>query len=231
MADTTKDKKKPDNSLLDIVVNVIAPVMILSFMSKEDGKLWHLGPVMAMSIALVLPIAFGIWHYIKHQKLNLFSCVGLFAILLTGLIEETQVEVRGFADDAGNLFATRIQDKGSPEIDKVSVEGKVTAVAIPIFEVFGVVVDTSSSILIDINGDEVDQNTFFSQLSVGVEVEIEEATMSFVTDVVSGGSIVIDEEDDDDSDEPSLKVNSISQALGVGTVTSPPDEIYNSSFE
>jgi hypothetical protein len=89
MAETQKDKKdkkKPDNSLLDIVVNVIAPVMILSFMSKEDGKFWHLGPVMAMSIALVLPIAFGIWHYIKHHKLNLFSCVGLFAILLTGLI-------------------------------------------------------------------------------------------------------------------------------------------------
>ncbi len=69
MAETKKDKKKPDNSLLDIVVNVIAPVMILSFMSKEEGKLWHLGPVVAMSIALILPLGFGIWHFIKHQKL------------------------------------------------------------------------------------------------------------------------------------------------------------------
>ncbi len=83
MAET---KKKPDNSLLDIVVNVIAPVMILSWMSKEDGEFWHLGPVKAMSIALLLPLAFGIWHFIKHKKLNLFSCIGLFAILLTGLI-------------------------------------------------------------------------------------------------------------------------------------------------
>lgn len=83
MADT---KKKPDNSFLDIVVNVIAPVMILSWMSKEEGKFWHLGPVVAMSIALILPLAFGIWHFIKHKTLNLFSCVGLFAILLTGLI-------------------------------------------------------------------------------------------------------------------------------------------------
>lgn len=83
MAET---KKKPDNSLLDIVVNVIAPVMILSWMSKEEGKFWHLGPVMAMSIALLLPLAFGIWHFIKHKSLNLFSCIGLFAILLTGLI-------------------------------------------------------------------------------------------------------------------------------------------------
>ena len=80
------DKKKADNSLLDIAINVIAPVMILSFMSKEEGKLWHLGPVIAMTIALILPLAFGIWHFIQHKKLNLFSCVGLFAILLTGLI-------------------------------------------------------------------------------------------------------------------------------------------------
>ncbi|MGJ8654916.1 MAG: VC0807 family protein [Akkermansiaceae bacterium] len=86
MADQIKPKKKPDNSLLDIVVNVIAPVMILSYMSKEEGKFWHLGPVTAMAIALILPLAFGIWHFIKHKKLNLFSCVGLFAILLTGLI-------------------------------------------------------------------------------------------------------------------------------------------------
>lgn len=87
MAEITKKQgKKPDNSLLDIVVNVIAPVMILSFMSKEEGKFWHIGPVYAMSIALILPLGFGIWHFIKHKKLNLFSCVGLFAILLTGLI-------------------------------------------------------------------------------------------------------------------------------------------------
>jgi len=77
---------KQESSLLDIVVNVIAPVMILSFMSKEEGEFWHLGPVIAMSIALILPLAFGIWHFIQHKKLNLFSCIGLFAILLTGLI-------------------------------------------------------------------------------------------------------------------------------------------------
>ena len=86
MAETQKNPKKQENSLLDIVVNVIAPVMILSFMSKDEGKLWHLGPVIAMSIALILPLTFGIWHFIKHKKLNLFSCIGLFAILLTGLI-------------------------------------------------------------------------------------------------------------------------------------------------
>ena len=79
-------KKKQDNSLVDIIVNVILPVLILSYMSKEGSKPWQLGPVIAMGVALALPLGFGIWHFIKHKKLNLFSCVGLFAILLTGLI-------------------------------------------------------------------------------------------------------------------------------------------------
>lgn len=83
MAETNK---KPDNSLVDILVNVIAPVLILSHMSKEEGQFWHLGPILAMCIALALPLGFGIWHFIKNKKLNLFSFVGLIAILLTGLI-------------------------------------------------------------------------------------------------------------------------------------------------
>ncbi len=83
MAET---KKKPDNSLVDILINVILPVLILSKMSKDGDSFYHLGPVTAMAIALILPLGFGIWHFIKKGKLNLFSCVGLIAILLTGLI-------------------------------------------------------------------------------------------------------------------------------------------------
>ncbi len=83
MAET---KKKQENSLVDILVNVIAPVLILSHMSKEEGRFYHLGPVNAMCIALALPLGFGIWHFIKNKKINLFSFVGLIAILLTGLI-------------------------------------------------------------------------------------------------------------------------------------------------
>lgn len=82
----SKKPQKKDNGLADIFVNVLIPTLILSYMSKEDGKAWHLGPSMAMVIALVLPLGYGIWHFIKHKKLNTFSCVGLGAILLTGLI-------------------------------------------------------------------------------------------------------------------------------------------------
>ncbi|GAA5494664.1 hypothetical protein SAMN02745181_3054 [Rubritalea squalenifaciens DSM 18772] len=83
MAQAQKDQENP---LLNILINVLAPVLILSHCSKEVGKFYHIGPVWAMTAALALPLGYGIWHFINHKKLNIFSCVGLGAILLTGLI-------------------------------------------------------------------------------------------------------------------------------------------------
>lgn len=82
----SKTTKKQDNSLIDVLINVIIPVLILSYMSKEEGKEWHLGPTKAMIIALVIPLSYGVYHFVTTKKVNLFSCVGLAAILLTGLI-------------------------------------------------------------------------------------------------------------------------------------------------
>ena len=78
--------KKQDNPLTDIIVNVILPVLLLSHCSKEGEKAWHLGPYVAMGLAIAIPLAYGIWHFIQHKNLNTFSAVGVFNVLLTGLI-------------------------------------------------------------------------------------------------------------------------------------------------
>jgi len=82
--------KKQDNPLTDIIVNVILPVLILSHCSKDPSdpgaKAWHLGPYLAMGLAISIPLAYGIWHFIQHKKLNTFSAVGVGNVLLTGLI-------------------------------------------------------------------------------------------------------------------------------------------------
>ena len=75
-----------ENPLMNIIINVIAPVLILSQMSKEEGSLWHLGPEKAMYAALALPLGYGIWHFLKNRKLNIFSVVGVISVLLTGII-------------------------------------------------------------------------------------------------------------------------------------------------
>ena len=78
--------KQDENPLLNILINVIAPVLILAQMSKENDAMWHVGPEKAMYFALALPIAYGAWHFIKTKKLNVFSVVGVLSVLLTGII-------------------------------------------------------------------------------------------------------------------------------------------------
>jgi len=74
---------------MNIMINVLLPVIVLSKMSKdpalvEEIQPWHLGPQKALFIALVIPLAYGIFHFIKTRKFNLFSAIGIFSILVTG---------------------------------------------------------------------------------------------------------------------------------------------------
>ena len=75
-----------ESPFADIAINVLAPVVVLSYLSAEGDKLWHIGPMWAMFVALALPIGYGLWHYLKHRQMNVFSLVGLFSVLLTGAI-------------------------------------------------------------------------------------------------------------------------------------------------
>ena len=78
--------KRQDNPLTDIIVNVILPVIILEKCSGTEGKFWHLGPYVAMALALAIPLAYGIWHFLVRKKVNVFSAVGVGNVLLTGVI-------------------------------------------------------------------------------------------------------------------------------------------------
>lgn len=88
------DKKKPqEHPLANILINVIIPVLILSYLSKDPelqerlgkvAKPWHIGPMKAMVLALLLPLGYGAWHFIKTRKGNFFSALGLVSVLLSG---------------------------------------------------------------------------------------------------------------------------------------------------
>lgn len=86
-------KSSQDHPLANILINVIIPVLILSYLSKDPelqerlGKVvrpWHIGPLKAMILALVLPIGYAIWHFAKTRKGNFFSALGLISVLLSG---------------------------------------------------------------------------------------------------------------------------------------------------
>jgi hypothetical protein len=77
-------KKEQENPLHNILINVLIPVFALSFMSKDGDKIWHIGATMAMLVALIPPLAYGIWFFVKTRKMNFFSLLGLISVALTG---------------------------------------------------------------------------------------------------------------------------------------------------
>lgn len=89
----SEKKSQQEHPLANILINVIIPVLVLSYLSKDPelqerlGKTvrpWHIGPIKAMILALALPLGYGAWHFIKTRKGNFFSALGLVSVLLSG---------------------------------------------------------------------------------------------------------------------------------------------------
>ncbi|MGK0187614.1 MAG: hypothetical protein ACI9R3_003402 [Verrucomicrobiales bacterium] len=77
-------KKSKENPLMNILINVLIPVVALSALSKDGGKPWHIGPLWGMIVAVTFPVVYGIWDLIRSRKVNFFSVVGIIGVLLTG---------------------------------------------------------------------------------------------------------------------------------------------------
>ena len=86
-------KKSQEHPLANILINVLIPVLALSYLSKDPEfqqaigkavKPWHIGPIKALIVALAFPIGYGVWHFVKTRKGNFFSALGLVSVLLTG---------------------------------------------------------------------------------------------------------------------------------------------------
>lgn len=99
--------KKEENPLINILLNVLAPVLILGKMSNEGHELWHLGPKYAMYAALSLPLIYGIYYFIKNKKVNVFSVVGVLSVLLTGIITIVIWEYPSLRPQAPLLFGIK----------------------------------------------------------------------------------------------------------------------------
>ncbi|PIK15360.1 VC0807 family protein [Halobacteriovorax sp. JY17] len=76
----TAPKKKQENSFLNIALNVIIPSVILTKFSSDQ----HLGQVYSLILALSFPIGYGAYDYFKQRKINFFSALGLFSVIMTG---------------------------------------------------------------------------------------------------------------------------------------------------
>ncbi len=73
-------KTKPENLLLNLVFNLAIPTAI---MSKASGP--HLlGPKWGLLVALLFPLGYGIYDFVRRRRLNFISAIGFVSVLITG---------------------------------------------------------------------------------------------------------------------------------------------------
>ena len=74
-------KSKPESPLTSLLINIVIPVCILTFLSKEK----YLGPVWALVVAVAFPVTHGIKTLIRERKADVLAIIGLVSVLLTGV--------------------------------------------------------------------------------------------------------------------------------------------------
>lgn len=90
MSNTTDKKSNP---LFEIVFNVLIPSFILMKFSGDE----HLGPVMALVVALACPVAYGGMDLIRNNRFNFIAALGFVSVLLTGGIGLLELDTRWLA--------------------------------------------------------------------------------------------------------------------------------------
>jgi hypothetical protein len=69
---------KHENSWLNLIFNIVLPVLVLNKLTR------FLGPLYSLLLALSFPFIYGAYDLRKRRKVNAFSALGLLNVSLTG---------------------------------------------------------------------------------------------------------------------------------------------------
>lgn len=86
-----KPNAPPDNPLVNLIVNILLPVVILNKGSH------YLDARYALLLALCLPLGYGLQDYVRRGHKNYVSLIGLISILLTGTLAVLNLHGTWFA--------------------------------------------------------------------------------------------------------------------------------------
>lgn len=84
--------KRP-NTFLELLYNIAIPSIILMKFSADE----YLGTVPALIVALLFPLGYGLYDFIKNKSMNFISLLGFFSTLLTGGIGLFELDVEWLA--------------------------------------------------------------------------------------------------------------------------------------
>ncbi len=93
MADNQPQQPQTQNLLVELGACIILPTIVLKQLSDESA----LGPILALIVALSLPLGFGIYHFTKERKFGFVPILGFISILLTGGIALLELDPKYIA--------------------------------------------------------------------------------------------------------------------------------------
>ena len=85
--------EKKENFLLNLLLNIVIPTVILTKFSGDE----HLGATYGVVVALAFPITYGILDFGRAKKVNIFSALGVFSVMLTGGISLLELDPKYIA--------------------------------------------------------------------------------------------------------------------------------------
>ncbi|MDH3068904.1 hypothetical protein QET40_07235 [Akkermansia sp. N21169] len=95
MPDSSQTASRSSSSWWGILMSVLIPVAVLEYCSEgaidpwirmPGQRVWEIGPLWAMVIALAFPIGYGLHSRFRDGKFDLMSAVGMTGVILTGVI-------------------------------------------------------------------------------------------------------------------------------------------------
>jgi hypothetical protein len=82
MSDPTRPATAPkaENLFLNLVFNLALPTLVMNYGSSER----LLGPRYGLVVALLFPLGYGIYDYVRRRRLNFISAIGFVGVLISG---------------------------------------------------------------------------------------------------------------------------------------------------
>jgi intracellular septation protein A len=90
---STETPAKRPNTFLEIIFNIAIPSVILMKLSGDE----YLGTVYALILALLFPLGYGLYDFIKNKSMNFIALLGFISTLLTGGIGLFELDVQWLA--------------------------------------------------------------------------------------------------------------------------------------
>ena len=82
--------KERENPLLNLLFNIVIPVLVLNKGSH------YMSPHWTLVIGLAFPVSYGLWDFLKKKKANYLSLLGILNVLMTGGLAIMQLEGNWF---------------------------------------------------------------------------------------------------------------------------------------